>query len=35
MVSLYCDTEIDEELSKYFDVNGIKKIEKKSLEDLR
>lgn len=34
MVSLYNDTEIDEELSKYFNANGIKKIKKKELEDL-
>jgi integrase len=34
MVSLYNDTEIDEELGKYFDADGIKQTEKKSLSDL-
>lgn len=35
MVSLYNDTEIDEELGKYFDENGVRNVEKKSLEDLK
>jgi integrase len=34
MVSRYDDTEIDESLGKYFDENGIKKVKKKSVEDL-
>lgn len=34
MVSLYDDTDVDDKLSEYFDENGIKKVEKKSLEDL-
>jgi integrase len=34
MVSRYDDTEIDESLGKYFDENGIRKIEKRSIEDL-
>ncbi len=34
MVSLYNDTEVDEELGKYFDKDGIKQVEKKSLNDL-
>ena len=34
MVNLYNDETVDGKLGKYFDENGIKKIEKKSLEDL-
>ena len=34
MVSLYNDSEVDEEISKYFNSDGIKQIEKKSLGDL-
>jgi len=34
MVSLYTDITIDDELDKYFSKDGIKKIEKKSLNDL-
>jgi integrase len=34
MVDLYDDNEIDDKLDKYFDENGIKKIEKKGLEEL-
>lgn len=34
MVSVYNDTEIDEELGKYFDADGIKKIDQKTLSDL-
>lgn len=34
MVSIYNDTEIDEELGKYFDKNGIKEVEQKSIADL-
>lgn len=34
MVSLYNDTEVDEELGKYFDKDGIKQAENKSLSDL-
>jgi integrase len=34
MVSIYNDTEIDEELGKYFDADGIKQAESKSLNDL-
>lgn len=34
MVSLYNDTEVDEELGKYFNENGIKQVENKSLSDL-
>jgi group I intron endonuclease len=33
-ISVYNDTEVDEELGKYFDENGIKEVEKKSLSDL-
>lgn len=35
MVDLYDDSEIDDELGKYFDENGIKETEKKSLSDLK
>jgi integrase len=34
MVNLYDDTEIDDKLEKYFDENGVKKIEKKELSDI-
>ena len=34
MVSIYTDTEIDDELGKYFDENGIKQVKQKSLKDL-
>jgi site-specific recombinase XerD len=34
MVSIYNDTEVDEELGKYFNAEGIKQVEKKSLSDL-
>jgi integrase len=34
MVSLYNDTEVDEELGKYFNKDGIKQTEKKNLSDL-
>ena len=34
MVDIYVDTEVDDKLGKYFDENGIKKVEKKSLEDI-
>jgi len=34
MVSKYDDTEITESLGKYFDANGIKNVENKSLKDL-
>jgi len=34
MVNLYDDTNVDDKLSDYFDENGIKKIKKKTLEDL-
>lgn len=34
MVSIYNDTQIDDELSKYFGEDGIKQIDKKSLSDL-
>jgi len=34
MVSIYNDTEIDEELSKYFNENGIKQVDVKTLSDL-
>jgi hypothetical protein len=34
MVSIYNDTEIVEELGKYFNEDGIKQVEKKSLSDL-
>jgi integrase len=35
MVSIYNDTVIDEELGKYFDNNGIKQIEIKTLSDIK
>lgn len=34
MVDIYDDTEVDDELGKYFDVDGIKQVEKKGLGDL-
>lgn len=34
MVNLYNDREIDEELGKYFDKDGIKQVEQKSLMDI-
>lgn len=34
MVTLYNDSEIDSELGKYFDADGIKKVEKTSLNEL-
>lgn len=34
MVNLYKDIEVDEELGKYFDENGVKQIEQKTLSDL-
>lgn len=34
MVSLYTDIEIDDSLGKYFDENGLKQSDKKSLQDL-
>jgi len=34
MVSIYNDADIDDELGKYFDENGIKEVEQKSLADL-
>jgi chorismate mutase len=34
MVDLYDDTEVDDELGKYFNADGIKMIEKKDLSDL-
>ena len=34
LVDLYTDIDIDNNLGKYFDENGLKKIEKKSLSDL-
>ena len=34
MVSIYNDSNVDDELSKYFDENGVKNIEKKSIADL-
>lgn len=35
MIEIYNDTEVDDELGKFFDENGIKKVEKKGLEDLK
>lgn len=34
MIDVYNDTEVDDEVGKYFDENGIKVTEKKSLSDL-
>ena len=34
MVSLYTDSEIDDELGKYFDASGIKSVEKKNISDV-
>jgi integrase len=34
MVSVYCDTEVDEELGKYFKDGEIQSIKTKSLSDL-
>lgn len=34
MVSIYDDNTIDDKLGKYFDENGIKKVEQKGLDDL-
>lgn len=34
LIDIYNDTEVDEELGKYFDANGIKNVENKSLNDL-
>lgn len=34
MVGLYKDTDVDDELSKYFDSNGIKDVKEKTLADL-
>ncbi len=34
MVDIYNDTEVDEELGKYFDESGIKEVENKTLSDL-
>jgi len=34
MVSLYTDTDIDDELGKYFNEDGIKRAETKSLSEL-
>lgn len=34
MVTVYNDTEVDDEIGKYFDADGIKQSEKKSLSDL-
>lgn len=34
MVDIYNDTEVDDEVGKYFDEDGIKQVEKKSLSDL-
>jgi site-specific recombinase XerC len=35
MVSLYTDTEADEEFGKYFGEDGIKQVEAKSISDLK
>lgn len=34
MCRLYCDTSVDEKFGKYFDENGIKSVEQKSLSDI-
>lgn len=34
MISIYNDQEVDDELGKYFDESGIKKVENKTLSDL-
>jgi len=34
MVDIYDDQEVDDKLGKYFDENGIKKVESKTLEEL-
>lgn len=34
MVDIYNDTEVDDEIGKYFDQDGIKQVEKKGLSDL-
>ena len=34
MVSIYVDVEADDEIGKYFDENGIKKVEDTSLDQL-
>jgi Asp-tRNA(Asn)/Glu-tRNA(Gln) amidotransferase C subunit len=34
MVEIYDDTDVDDKLGKYFDENGIKKVETKTLSDL-
>ena len=35
MVDLYDDTEVDDELGKYFNADGMKMVEKKGLEDIK
>jgi len=35
MVSVYDDSDVDDELSKYFDVNGVKQVKEKTLADLK
>jgi hypothetical protein len=35
MVDIYDDTEVDDELGKYFDADGIKVVEQKGLGDLK
>ena len=35
MVDLYDDTEVDDELGKYFNADGMKQVEKKGLEDIK
>ena len=34
MCRLYCDTSADAKFGKYFDKEGIKKVEQKSLADI-